>query len=229
MSDLSLVLLAVMVLGASGIPALFARGGNRWGQWLTTVLLIVGSILGLAVSVHALATARTESLAIAWGLPMGQLLLGLDGLSAAFLLPVFLVPALGAIYGLGYWVAEEHPENSRQLGLFYGMLAAGMALVLLSRDAVLFLIAWEVMALAAFFVATTQDDDQAACQAGWVYLIATHLGTLCLMAMFALLHHATGSWTLTPVAALAPQMASLLFVLGLVGFGVKAGLMPVHV
>lgn len=231
MSDLSLVLVATVVVGASGIPALLVPNRPRSGQWLTAALLVTGSCLGLIASGHALLAPQTQGFAGSPALPMGKLVLGLDGLTTVFLVPVFLIPALGTIYGLGYWPAPQHPQNSRRLGLFYGVLAAGMALVLLARDAVLFLVAWEAMALAAFFLATAQDDDPAACQAGWVYLVATHLGTLCLMAVFALLHHFTGSWSLTPEVAggLAPAAASTVFVLALVGFGVKAGIMPVHV
>ncbi len=231
MSDLSLVLVAIVVVGASGIPALLVPNRPRNGQWLTTILLVAGSCLGLVACGHALLVPQAEGLAGSFALPMGRIVLGLDGLTTVFLVPVFLIPALGTIYGMGYWSAAEHPQTSRRLGLFYGVLAAGMALVLLARDAVLFLVAWEAMALAAFFLATVQDDDPAACQAGWIYLVATHLGTLCLMAMFALLHHFTGSWSLTPEIAsgLAPAAASTVFVLALVGFGVKAGIMPVHV
>jgi hydrogenase-4 component B len=231
MSDLSTLLVAIATLGISGVPALFFRAGARRGQWLAAGLMLLGSALGLTAAIRAATAPEPVSLTLAWGLPIGQLALAVDGLSAVFLLPVFVVPALGAVYGLGYWGAAAHPETSRRLGFFFGVLAAAMALVVIARDSIVFLVAWEMMALAAFFLTTTEDNDARVCQGGWVYLIATHLGTLCLMAMFALLHAATGSWAIQPIlaAALTPGMASTLFVLGLVGFGVKAGLMPVHV
>ena len=136
----------------------------------------------------------------------------------------------GAIYGLGYWKQSEHPDNGRRLGLFYGLLAGSMALVVIARDGVLFLIAWEVMALAAYFAATAEDDNPEVRRAGWVYLIATHVGTLCLIAMFALWRHATGF-----VRAgrrrrrCRRRWPGRIFVLALIGFGFKAGLMPLHV
>jgi hydrogenase-4 component B len=104
-----------------------------------------------------------------------------------------------------------------------------MALVVIARDGVLFLIAWEVMAVAAFFAATVEDDNPNVRQAGWVYLVATHIGTLCLMAMFALWRHATGSFVLEPANNLSGTVAGTLFVLSIIGFGFKAGLMPLHV
>lgn len=130
---------------------------------------------------------------------------------------------------MAYWRAEQHPENGRRLGVAYGLLAGAMALVVIARDGMLFLIAWEVMALAAYFAATAEDDKPEVRGAGWVYLIATHIGTLCLFAMFSLWRHATGTFALEAGHAIPGSTATLLFVLGVVGFGFKAGLMPFHV
>jgi hypothetical protein len=68
-----------------------------------------------------------------------------------------------------------------------------MAVVLLARSGVLFLVAWEVMALAAFFAATTEDRQPEVREAGWIYLVATHAGTLGLFGMTALLARTTGA------------------------------------
>jgi hydrogenase-4 component B len=87
------------------------------------------------------------------------------------------------------------------------------------------------MAVSAFFLVTTEDDKEEVRETGWLYLVATHLATLCLFALFALLHRATGSFTLVPLgdSSLTPGMATAIFALALVGFGVKAGIMPLHV
>src|ERR1019366_3529425 len=95
---------------------------------------------------------------------------------------------------------------------------------------VLFLVGWETMALAAFFCITTEDRDEAVRQTGYVYLVATRIGTLLLFAMFAVLHAASGTWDFAaPGASIAPSSATAIFVLALLGFGLKAGLMPLHV
>ena len=188
----------------------------------------------------ALAARTPVSLAVGWFLPAGRFAVGLDPLSAVFLVPIFLVPALGSVYGLEYWPQAQHPENGRKLSFFYGLLAGAMALVVIARNGVLFLIVWEVMAMASFFAATAEDDDPAVRSAGWVYLVATHIGTLCLIAMFALWKHATGTymfgmpstgnWAATTQADAMPLgLAGAIFVLALIGFGCKAGLMPLHV
>ena len=70
--------------------------------------------------------------------PGGQFLVGIDAISAV-LLPIFLVSLLGNVYGLSYWKQTEHPDNGRKLRLFYGTLTAGMALLVIARNGVLFL------------------------------------------------------------------------------------------
>src|SRR5262249_4311728 len=113
---------------------------------------------------------------------------------------------------------------------FYGILTAGMALVVLARNALLFLTAWEIMALAAFFLVTTEDEEQPAREAGWLYLAATHVATLLLFALFAVLRSATGTFTFgAPLVEVPAGLATAIFLLALAGFGIKAGIMPLHV
>src|SRR5262249_16708559 len=103
-------------------------------------------------------------------------------------------------------------------------------LQVIARNAVLFLAGWEIMALAAFVLVSTEDDKPAAREVGYVYLVATRFGTLAIFAMFALL--AAGGGTLDFDGwprALASPVGDAIFVLGLVGFGLKAGVMPLHV
>ena len=134
-----------------------------------------------------------------WSLPGAEFSVAVDGLSAIFLLPIFLISLLGSVYGLGYWKQTEHPQNGRKLRLFYGTLTAGMALLVIARNSILFLFGWEIMALSAFFLVTTEDHDKEVREAGWIYLVATHAATLCLFALFALLRAASGSFALVPL------------------------------
>jgi hydrogenase-4 component B len=117
------------------------------------------------------------------------------------------------------------------LRLFYGTLTAGLALLVIARNSILFLFGWEVMALSAFFLVTTEDHEKDVREAGWLYLVATHAATLCLFALFALIRSANGSFALVPMSqdSLAPGLATAIFVLAVIGFGLKAGIMPLHV
>lgn len=229
-----LVLMGIIIAAASGFPGLCFRRNSLAGQWITTLLAVFGSGLGLAGAGWFLVTGESEPIIAPW-LPQGiRLNVAIDGLSVIFLLPVFLISLLGSIYGLGYWKQTEHQQNGRKLRLFYGLLAASMALVVLSGNGILFLFAWEIMALSAFFLVTTEDERPEVRQAGWIYLVATRLATVFLFALFALLHTAGRNsfklFVLTESNSnLTPGMATAIFVLALLGFGIKMGIMPVHV
>jgi hydrogenase-4 component B len=228
----ALVLLAIALSALSGLPGLLFARDSLHGQRATTLLAGVASGLGLAGVGWFWATGASEPIAWSWPIVDGaEMSVAMDGLSAFFLVPIFLIALLGNVYGLGYWKQTEHPENGRKLRLFYGLLTAGMAVVVMARNGILFLFGWEVMALAAFFLVTTEDHDPEARAAGWIYLVAAHTATLCLFALFALLRAAGGSFALTPLpeGSLTPGAATAVFVLALAGFGLKAGIMPFHV
>jgi hydrogenase-4 component B len=227
---IDLVLLGTMVLAVSGLPGLLWRRGAS-GQSITAALAVMGGLIGLAGVAVFWQRRNVEDLRYPLSLPGGEFHVQLDGLSALFLAPVFLIPLLGSIYGLGYWKQREHPTNGPRLCLFYGLLPAGMALLVIAANSLLFLIGWEVMALAAFFLVTTEDHDSEVRDAGWIYLAATHVSALCLVGLFALLGSASGSLTLEPIPRekLTPGISTAIFVLALAGFGIKAGLMPLHV
>jgi hydrogenase-4 component B len=216
----ALILLGIAFNAVSGVPGLFLRHRPDSGQRLSVVLAVAGSLLGGTGALLSLGGPATEGT-----------LIRVDGLAVIFLLPIFLISALGNIYGLGYWSQAAHPHNGRKLRVFYGTVTAALAGVAISAHSILFLACWEIMALSAFFLVTTEDEDRAVREAGWVYLVTTHISTLCLFALFAILRVVTGSYALDPLPAglVSPTLASVLFVLALVAFGCKAGLMPLHI
>ncbi len=237
MSDVPFVLLAIGLTAASGAAGLLFPRRAHAGQRLTTLLAVLGSAAGLTGVALFWSGNESRPMSLPWGVPGGPFRVGIDAISAVFLLPVFLVSLLGSVYGLGYWKQADHPENGRKLRFFYGTLTAGMALVVIARNGVLFLFGWEIMALSAFFLVTTEDGVREVRRSGWIYLVATHLAALCLLALFSLLRAASGSFSLeplqanslTPAGTMYPWSATAIFVCALVGFGLKAGIMPLHV
>ncbi|MEK6257304.1 MAG: proton-conducting transporter membrane subunit [Planctomycetota bacterium] len=226
-----LVLLGIVIAATSGIPGLFLSRFSTTGQYVTTVLAVIGSGVGLSGVGVFWVTGDSQPIVRSWAIPGAEFDVAMDGLSALFLVPIFLVSLLGSIYGLGYWKQTEHPQNGRKLRLFYGLLSAGMALLVIARNSILFMVGWEIMALSAFFLVTTEDHDRQVREAGWIYLVSTKVATLSLFALFALLRTASGSYSLTPLNGdtLTHGMATAIFVFTVVGFGLKAGVMPFHV
>jgi hydrogenase-4 component B len=225
-----LILAGLVLAAASGLPGLLLSKHANRGQWTSVALSLAAGCLGLAGCAAFFLWDAGQPISLPWAVGLGTFDVAVDGLSALFLLPVFLISMLGSVYGLGYWQQSEHPANGRKLRLFYGLLTAGMALLVIARNSVLFLVGWEIMALSAFFLITTEDDREDVRETGWIYLMATHVATLCLFALFALLHGASGSFAIAPLsAAISPGVSTAIFVLALLGFGIKAGIMPLHV
>ncbi len=227
-----LLLWAAGMVGVSGVPGLFIDRRRALGQWIAMGLNVAGSVVGMAgLVLYMMGESKGENWECAWSLPWGRFAVAVDGISVVFLIPMLVISALGSVYGLSYWKQSRHMGNGRKLRLCWGLLTAALMMIILARDGVLFLIAWEIMALAAFFLVATEDKKIEVRQAAWVYLVATHVGTLCLFGYFGLLRYTTGAFDLWPAApeGMATWVTPALFFVGLAGFGLKAGVMPLHV
>src|SRR5208283_3624932 len=219
-----LLALAVGLAAFSGIPGLFLRqAGARIAAWL----MVLAALCGLGAAGLVLGGAAPASLALAHT-PLGTPgFLRLDAIGAWFLVPVLVVPACGAVFGVDYW--DGHHEGGVRLRLLFGLTTAFLALLTAAAQALTFLLAWEGMAVGAGFLVLAEDREAANRRAGWIYLAATHSGTLCLFAAFGLLAASSGflSVPLAPGLAATPR-GTAIFLLFLVGFGMKAGIFPLH-
>ncbi|HEY6038197.1 MAG TPA: proton-conducting transporter membrane subunit [Kofleriaceae bacterium] len=220
-------LVAVAVLILSAAAALVARG--RAASAASAIGALVAAGCALPGAIQSLAGARPEELAVSWAAPIGELRFGLDPLSAFFVIPLVVLGAAGAIYGAFYLDDER---DARWLGVpacFYNLLVAAMLAVLLARDAIGLLIAWEVMTLASYLLVVHDHAQPDVQRAGWIYLIASHLGIACVLCAFVLLGNDGFAFAKIAGGATSGATAVVASVLALVGFGVKAGVVPLHV
>ncbi|MDO5483276.1 MAG: proton-conducting transporter membrane subunit [Desulfovibrionaceae bacterium] len=234
-----LVLLATILLtGILAVTAAVCPPGAAAGR-LSNILGPLGAATACALGLAGVLSGQWSgvvALTLPWGLPLGSCSLGLDPLSRLFLLPVF---GLGLVCALSGGMSLRHtPPQEHNLGahwFFYALLLLGMILVMSARDTVLFILSWEIMSLAPFFLIDFNDGDSKVRDASWVYLVAAHLGAVALIAFFALFWHCTGTTSLEilqsgeALRTADPALRNSLFVLALLGFGAKAGLAPLHV
>ena len=225
---------AIGILLACGMLALVS--GRRAG--LASFFGVSGPLAASAAAavpaILALAGQKIDDVQWAWDMPVGigaSFHIAMDALSAAFVLPIVVISALAAIYGWRYLWAYRASKNLGVSWFNYNVLVASMLLIAVARDGVLFLLAWEAMSLASFFLVMFDDDKPSVRQAGWRYLTATHIGTAFIFALFFLMGRNSGSMSFASFAnaGLDGQMAGVAFLLGVIGFGTKAGLMPLHV
>lgn len=228
MSTPSLFLISLGIFLGTGLAALPA--GRRLATALGAGGAVTGGLCGLFAAWQAL-TGGATAVNLPWSVPGGRFALQLDPLAGFFLLPIFLLAALCAVYGVGYLAADRSRLPGGHWFLF-NLLAAAMALVVTAANAVVFLFAWELMSLASFFLVATEHRRKEVRRAAWLYLLATHCGTACLFVLFLLAGEAAGSLDFADwgaLSSLSGGTATLFFGLGVVGFGTKAGLFPLHV
>ncbi|MFH1217416.1 MAG: proton-conducting transporter membrane subunit [Pseudomonadota bacterium] len=223
-------IIAISLLLLSAATAPLFRRGFIWDR-LSLFAGLTGTLFGLASTFFCLMHPEGARLSLPWATFNGFFSLRLDPLAAVFLFPTFFITGAGLLYGTGYWPTAKQPSSSSWIRFFYPLLAVGIGVLLTAGNGVLFLMGWEIMALAGYFLVVTERGNDEAHRAGYIYLVATHTGTLALFAMFALLGDQT-------CVVVFPESGSLpadttktaaIFLLALFGFGFKAGIVPLHI
>ncbi|GFE62710.1 proton-conducting transporter membrane subunit [Geobacter sp. AOG2] len=231
MSPLELALIAALFCLVSGIPALWPHIPLFTGRRISCGLMVAGALAGLAAALNVLlAGARGGACEMAWRFPMGEIAFRLDPLSAFFLIPLFIVSTCISLYGCGYCSTTPENRGESLLTFYFGATAAAIVMLLLAANGITLLLFWEAMALGTFLAICLEHNKPEVLRAGLHYLVASHATTISLFALVALLPRTAGS--LFPAAgSLDPTTlpATAIFAITLVGFGIKAGIMPLHV
>lgn len=155
----------------------------------------------------------------------------IDPLSAIFILIVNFTVITGSIYAMQYlkaYKAKRKPEFSLHFFSFY-ILHLSMLLVCMLKQSIGFLVAWELMSVSSFLLVIFESEKPNTLSAGIKYLIQMHIGALFLTIAFILLYNKTGSWSFDGLKTYFAANPNLpLLVLFFVGFGIKAGFIPLH-
>ncbi len=233
MTPLDAVLLGLATLLSTGLVALLLARLGRIAQLVAVAGTASGCVVGLFGALQALFAGQPFELSAAWHVPGGALIVGIDALSAFFLVPLFAFSPLAAVFGRAYLARHGEAAHVAVASAVLGLLVAAMALVLVARHAMLFLVAWEAMALLAYVLITVDHTEAEVRRAGWTYLIASHVGVLALIGLFLALGDQTGGAldfaSFGRMTGLSVNAVFGLLALALVGFGIKAGVLGLHV
>ncbi|MCX7715699.1 MAG: proton-conducting transporter membrane subunit, partial [Clostridia bacterium] len=154
----------------------------------------------------------------------------MDNLSALFLLTLSILALCVSIYTVGYF---SHYIGKRNVGIFYFLYSGfilSMIFVLTSANMVTFYVSWEMMSLLSYFLVVFESGRNGNHKVGTLYIIMTHIATAFLLIAFMIIYRYTRSFDLfTSSAAIPVQVKNLLFILFLVGFGTKGGVIPFHI
>jgi formate hydrogenlyase subunit 3/multisubunit Na+/H+ antiporter MnhD subunit len=191
---------------------------------LTSLLLAATGMWALAVP--------ADTMVLPLGLPDLPFHLRLDPLAGFFLILLGAASLGVSLFSAGYFKTMA----GATLGLLcleYHLFLVGMTLVLLADDAYMFMVAWETMALASYFLVTTDHAVPDIRKAGYLYLLIAHVGAISILLSFGVMQggHGIGAYTFDAMRAaqLTPFWSSVAFLLALFGFGAKAGVLPMHV
>lgn len=238
MTDIALpqTLFVAMVAGHGLAAAGLVSPSPRLARWVTATGSTAGALAGLALAASVLLTgasfvARAPDVLA----PAGGLLIELDRLGALFLAVVSGVAIPASIFGFGYTAAYGDRYSLRWMAFNTGGFLLSMSLVVCAANIITLALAWELMAVTSYFLVVTEHEDAATAQAGLWYAAVTHVGLLAILAAFFLFGvsggSAAGSFDELRMSGpgLPPVVRNAVFLLGLVGFGSKAGVVPLHV
>ena len=220
----------LLILGGGG-AVLLLRSHPRLADGAFRTLVITGCGLAAIASVQVLRGGQDSAVQLTSTLPGGPWVVGLDPLSAWFILLACLVATATTAFGVSYLAHERPHRRIAPPHAMFALLVAAMLGVFAAQAVVPFLMAWEVMALSAYFLIVFEHAQVEVRRAGMVYLVLTHIGTLALLAMFLIWGRSSADLTfarLTPAAAHALGGGAPILLLALVGFGIKAGVFPFH-
>jgi len=225
-----ILLLSGLALLVSAALAVIAMRAHRRANAAFATLVVLGCALGVIPAIEVLYSGTATSTAFASTLPGGDWIIGIDPLSAVFLLALFGVGAASAVYGIGY-MAFDSRTRAWPCHAFFALELVALALVVCAQGVMPFMGAWELMAIGSLLLILTEYQHAEARRAGLIYIIVTHVGTLALFAMFAVLARTGSDWSFRALATgttTAGDARNAVLALALVGFGVKAGLFPLH-
>ncbi len=222
------------VLAALAASALCFVAGRHTSNLSRFYFLLIGisGLAALAAGVGALTIDALSTAELPFGLPWLHWRVRLDALSGFFLLPLGLVNIAIAMYGPGYVREFSHGGDPLAvLGSFTGLFIAGMTMVVLADDAFMFMVAWELMSVSSYFLVSFQHDQAANRRAAFLYLLMAHIGGLCILLGYGVLSgfgHGFEFDAMRSTSGMPPIWSSIAFALAFLGFGMKAGLVPLH-
>ncbi len=156
-----------------------------------------------------------------------------DKLSAFFILVISTAAFAVSVYSLGYVREYFGKKNIGYLGFLYNIFILSMILVVTADNAVMFLIVWELMSIVSYFLVIYEHEKAEIRKAGFIYMVMTHVGTGFIILSFLILAGSSGSFSFETFSAagrmLSPALKNMAFLFALVGFGVKAGIVPLHI
>ncbi len=237
MDPLNLAGSAIILLLGTAALALFLGRKQRLLLVAGFVLSAVASLSATIAGVRVVGWSTTSQAIMSIGLPDLPFHLRLDPLAGFFITVVGILSFVVSIYSIGYVreISKQRPIG--RLVIFYALFLAGMFMVIIADDALFFLVSWELMAAASYFLVLFEDERVENRRAAFLYMVVAHVGALAILLSFGVMSGlATGfegfhGYTFDAMrqAEFPAVWATAAFLLAFFGFAAKAGVIPLHV
>ena len=229
-SNLVLFQIPIVLFVVGALASLLSRN-SRLARPMIFVPAMIGSIFTIIFSIDII-TGTSLKLTVPHILPFFNLEIFVDGVSAFFILIIGIVSFAVSLYSIGYSKEYETKKRISAFGFLFNIFILSMILVVSSNNAFFFLIFWELMSLVSFFLVIYDHDKEENLKSGITYLVMTHFGTAFIFVSFLLGYIQTGSFSFDSLressASFPLLVKNLVFVFAFIGFGVKAGIVPLH-
>jgi hydrogenase-4 component B len=229
MDAIQLLLLSVLVFGVGALASLLLNGSSRAARYVSGIAGMLGSLVGLLAAILAVVN-KPANLELLIPLPFGHFYLQMDGLSTLMIAMISVLGFAASLYSISY-LEQYDKRNLGVLGFFTDLFIAMMMLVVTVANAFYFLIFWEMMTLASYFLVVFESEKKEAVRAGYLYMLVAHAGGALIMISFFLFFANAGSFDFAAFrqAQLSPVVRDVIFLLAFIGFGAKAGMVPLHI
>jgi hydrogenase-4 component B len=221
-------LVAILLVFCGGILPLFLSRHFMTMKMVGACAMGVGCLVGLVDAVAQLSHPAGAAAGINY-LNNLSLSFQIDPLSAFFLMTIFAVSMLAAVYSYHYL---DHPDKALRTAssyFFFSLLVVSMALVVTAANLITFMLTWEIMSVSSFFLVIFNYESKENRKAGYLYFVFSQVGAMFILAAFGAMYAHTDSFGFTEAAALPEAAKILVFILTFIGFGSKAGVFPFHV
>lgn len=215
------------------VSLLFSFYSKKISVYSSGFFSTVSAVLTLISSVNVLLYQESFTVSLPLKIPMLTPVIGMDSFSAFFVLLISLLAIPVSVYSIGYMNSEHVRSNVGLIGFLYNLFLLSMILVVTAQDSLLFLIFWESMTLISYGLVISNSSSNESREAGFIYLLMTHIGSAFLLVLFLIMANYSGSFAFESFHGIYKSMPKnlnlLLFIFALIGFGTKAGLIPLHI
>ena len=218
--------------GALGVALLYTQG--RYAHYWAHGFVMLASVSALLTGVAVL----REGVPVQFNLfPLKGItipfLVSIDAFSAVFMMLIAVLTFCASWYGLAYMKHYEGRYSLARFGVWYAIFTASLVGVVSTQSVFTFLWWWEVMSLSSYFLVTYDYRDEKNMHAGTLYLVMTQIGTACIAAAMLLMALSTGALDFASIGSVSANLTGwfphLVFALFLIGFGIKAGIIPLQI